>query len=179
MWKNILIPLVLISGVFLFAPPPNAHSAVATKVLVRVVSKDAKVIGSGVGGASVQIVNAETGEILAQGEQTGGTGDTDAIMARPRPRGKPVYGTNGAAYFLAEIPLDRPLKVEIRVKAPLAFPHALQSGSKTVLLIPGVDIKGEGIIVELDGLIVDIVHPAAGTFETGKEVQVAADVRTL
>ena len=179
MFRNSLIPWALIPGVFLFALPSFSGGAIPTKVLVRVVSKDAKVIGSGVGGASVRIVNVDTGETLSQGEQTGGTGDTDRIMVQPRQRGKTVYETPGAAFFLAEIPLERPMRVEIRVKAPLDFPQALQSGAKTLTLIPGRDIEGEGVIIELDGLIVNIVHPADGILKTGEEVRVGVDVKTL
>ena len=68
----------------LFAFPLSSDERVATSVLVRVVSKGAKVIGSGVGGASVRIVNLETGETLAQGKQEGATGETDRIMVQPR-----------------------------------------------------------------------------------------------
>ncbi len=150
------------------------------KIVVRAVAKDAKAIGSGVGGASVRIVNVETGETLAAGNQEGGTGDTDLIMLKPRHRGKSIYGTPGAALFLAEIPLDRPTRVEVHAEAPLAYPQAMQRGSKTVTLIPGKDIAGEGVIIELDGLIVNILDPAAGSLvEGGKDVQVRAEVKML
>jgi hypothetical protein len=180
MFRYSLIPLMLISGVFLFAPHPFAGGGILTKVLVRVISRDAKVIGSGVGGASVQIVDQETGEILAQGEQAGGTGDTERIMVQPHQRGKTVYGTPGAAFFMAQILLERPTRVEIRVKAPLSFPQALQSGVKTMILIPGKDIEGEGVVIELEGLIVQITQPSAGgTLRKGEELRVGADVKML
>jgi hypothetical protein len=166
--------------IFLLAVHGFPGGKVSTKILVRVVSKDAKVIGSGVGGASVRIVNAETGETLAGGKQEGGTGDTDRIMVKPRARGETVYGTPGAASFTADIPLDRPTRAEIRVEAPLGFPQAMQRGSKTVTLIPGKDIKGEGVIIELDGLIVNILNPASGgIFKRGEEVKVRAEVKML
>ncbi|MCE5265150.1 MAG: hypothetical protein LLG97_16660 [Deltaproteobacteria bacterium] len=157
MFRNSLIPVVLIYGVFSAAASPLS-GGVLTKVTVRVVSRDAKAIGSGVGGASVEIVNLETGELLAQGVQRGETGDTDRIMVQPRKRGQTVYGTPGAASFMTEIPLERPTRAEIRVKGPLSFPEALQSGTKTVTLIPGMAAEGEGIIIELDGLIVRVMH---------------------
>ncbi len=179
MFRNSLILAVLIYGMFSAVANPLS-GGVLTKVTVRVVSKDAKVIGSGVGGASVEIVNLETGELLARGVQTGETGDTERIMVQPRTRGQTVYGTPGAASFIAEIPLERPTRVEIRVKAPLSFPEALQSGTKTVTLIPGVAAEGEGIIIELDGLIVRIMHPAEGDIlRSGEEVRVEAEVRML
>jgi hypothetical protein len=179
MSRNSLIPVILIYGVFSAAASPSS-GGVLTKVTVRVVSKDAKVIGSGVGGASVEIVNLETGELLARGVQTGETGDTERIMVQPRKRGQTVYGTPGAASFMAEIPLEGPTRVEIRVKAPLFFPEALQSGTKTVTLIPGIATEGEGITIELDGLIVRIMHPAEGDIvRGGEEVRVETEVRML
>ena len=77
--------LFLISAHIIFLLTSQSFSAekVLTKVIVRVVAKDSKVIGSGVGGALVRIKNLETGEILAQGKQEGGTGDTDRIMVWP------------------------------------------------------------------------------------------------
>lgn len=174
------IPLILISGVILMAASPTAGAAISTKILVRVVSKDAKVIGSAVGGASILIVNQETGVLLARGEQQGGTGDTERIMIQPRQRGQTVYGTPGAAYFLAEIALEQPTKVEIRANAPLAFRESLQSGTKTLTLIPGRDVEGEGIVIELDGLIVHVTTPlAGGTLRKREEVRVAAEIRML
>jgi hypothetical protein len=44
---------------------------VPTKVLVRAVSRDAKIIGDGVGGARITIRHATSGEVLAQGIQRG------------------------------------------------------------------------------------------------------------
>ncbi len=174
------ISLILLTGILLLAFPSSAGGMMPTKVLVRVVSKGAKIIGSNVGGAAVRIADVETGETLAQGRQEGGTGETDRIMLQPRPSGKPVYGTPGAALFLAEIPLDRPRRVEIQAEAPLAYPQAIQRGSKTVTLIPGQDMVGEGVIIELDGLIVNILSPVAGgAIRRGEEVTVRAEVKML
>jgi hypothetical protein len=166
--------------IFLLTSPSFSDEKIPTKVIVRVVSKDSKVIGSGVGGAFVRIKNLETGEILAQGKQEGGTGDTDRIMVQPRRRGEIIFGTPDAAFFQAEIPLDRPTKVEINAEAPLAYPHNIQKGSKTLTLIPGKNILGEGVILELDGLIVNILSPSLDSpLKKGEEVVVRAEVRML
>jgi hypothetical protein len=178
--KLILFSLILIALIFSFTLLSFSGEKVPTKVLVRVVSKDAKVIGSGVGGAFVRIKNFETGEILAQGIQEGGTGDTERIMVRPRRRGETIYGTPGAASFQADIPLDRPTQVEIYAEAPLAYPHAIQKGLKTLTLIPGKHISGEGVIIELDGLIVNILDPSPKkVLRKGEEVTIKAEVRML
>jgi hypothetical protein len=177
-----LVLLFLASAhiIFLLTSPSFAAEKVLTKVIIRVVSKDSKVIGSGVGGAFVRIRNLATAEILAQGKQEGGTGDTERIMVRPRRRGEIIYGTSGAAFFQAEIPLDRPTQVEIYTEAPLGYPHAIQKGLKTVTLIPGKHIMGEGVIIELDGLIVNILNPSPKeVLKKGEELTIKAEVRML
>lgn len=172
--------LILAHIIFLFTSPSYSAEKVPTKIIVRVVAKDSKVIGSGVGGAFVRIRNLETGEILAQGKQEGGTGDTERIMVRPRKRGEIIYGTSGSASFQAEIPLDRPTQIEIYTEAPLAYPQSIQKGSKTLTLIPGKHILGEGVIIELDGLIVHILNPSPKeVLKKGEELTIKAEVRML
>jgi len=178
--KFILSFFTLISLVIFFIQLSFSAEKISTKIIVRVVSKDAKVIGSGVGGALVRIKNLETGEILAQGKQEGGTGNTDRIMIQPHKRGETLYGTPDAAFFQAEIPLDKPTQVEIYTEAPLSYPHAIQKGSKTLTLIPGKNILGEGIIIELNGLIVNILSPSLKEgLKRGEEVVIKAEVRML
>ena len=157
-WRSIVF-LGILSGLFLIVAPAFSSGGIPTKLLVRAVSKDAKVIGSGVGGAAVRIVNARTGESLAQGKQEGERATPTGSWSSPVGGVKSSTERPGAAFFLAEIALERPTQVEIRVEAPLGFPQALQRGSKTITLVPGQDIGGEGVVIELDGLIVDIVAP--------------------
>jgi hypothetical protein len=172
--------LILAHIIFLFTSPSFSAEKGPTKIIVRVVAKDSKIIGSGVGGAFVRIRNLETGEILAQGKQEGGTGDTERIMVRPRKRGEIIYGTSGSASFQAEIPLDRPTQIEIYTEAPLAYPQSIQKGSKTLTLIPGKHILGEGVIIELDGLIVHILNPSPKeVLKKGEELTIKAEVRML
>ena len=101
-------------------------------------------------------------------------------MVQPRRRGEPVYATPDAAFYQAEILLDKPTQVEIIAEAPLAYPHAVQKGSKTITLIPGKHIFGEGLIIELNGLIVNIVIPSPKeNLKKGEAVLVRAEVRML
>jgi hypothetical protein len=180
MLKFILFFLTLVSLDISFVLPAFAAEKIPTKVIVRVVARDAQVIGSGVGGALVRIQNLETGEILAEGKQEGGTGSTERIMVQPRQRGETVYGTSGSAHFEAKIPLDRPAWVRIDVEAPLRYPQAIQKGSKTLTLIPGKDVLGEGIIIELNGLIVNVLSPSSKEILRGGEtVLVRAEIRML
>jgi len=132
-----------------------------TTITVRAISRDAKVLGDGVGGARITIRDTVTGKVLASGLQRGGTGDTRRIMQEPRARGAVVYGTEGAASFRATLLLDKPTHVEIVAEGPLKYPQAMQRVSKMMLLIPGGHIEGEGVLLEIHGFIVDIISPAA------------------
>ena len=67
----VLFCFIGVNLIFIFSGLSFSSDKIPTKIIVRVISKDAKVIGSGVGGALVRIRNLETGEILAAGK-TGG-----------------------------------------------------------------------------------------------------------
>lgn len=145
-----------------------------TTLTVRAISRDAKVLGDGVGGARITIRDTVTGKVLASGIQRGGTGDTKRIMQEPRVRGAVVYGTEGAASFQATMALQRPTRVEIAAEGPLKYPQAMQRVSKTMLLVPGQDISGEGILLEISGFIVDVVPVSSAV--TGQRLQIRAKV---
>lgn len=149
-----------------------------TKLLVRVVANDAKIIGSGVGGARIVIRDVSTGEVLATGVQEGSTGDTQFIMVDPIERGGKVFDTPGAAGYTATLQLSKPTQVEIVVEGPLGTAHAIQRASKTVLMVPGQHLEGEGVIVVLNGFTVEILSPAEGTVTDG-ELEVQARVTML
>ena len=171
---------LVVNGSLIFVDPSISAEKITTKVTVRVVARDAQVIGSGVGGALVRIKNLETGEILAEGRQEGGAGSTDRIMVQPRQRGETIYGTIGTAFFEAKIPLERPTQVEIYAEAPLAYPQSIQKGSKTLILVPGKHILGDGVIIELNGLIVNILSPSPKeSLKKGEGALVRAEIRML
>lgn len=177
-----MVALALIGGAPLAAScqasPEAEAQAVPTRVMVRVVSRDAKIIGSGVGGATVRVENVETGEMLAEGKQEGGTGDTRRIMSTPRERDMTVYATEGAAGYLAQLSLSAPTRVRITGSGPLDYPQATQSASKTILLVPGKHIEGDGVVLELHGFIVEVQAPEAGS-EVGDRLEVTARVRMM
>ncbi len=150
----------------------------STQVMVRVLARDAKIIGSGVGGAKVTIVNAETGALLAEGLHEGGTGDTRRIMSTPHARDMTIYDTGGTAGFLAELELTKPTVVNISAVGPLGFPQATRSASKQMLLVPGQDVLGDGVILELHGFIVEIVSPEP-LDPVGSDLEVTARVRMM
>lgn len=156
MSTRLALPLVLL---LLFALPARAQEAVPTQVMVRAVAHDAKLIGSGVGGARIVITEAATGRVLAEGLHEGATGDTQQIMVAPRVRGTSPFTTDGAAGFVATLALVHPTVVDITAHAPLHTPDALMQASKRMLLVPGKDVLGEGVLLELNGFTVELRAP--------------------
>ena len=148
-----------------------------TKVMIRAVARDAKVIGTHVGGARITVKDVATGEILAQGMQQGGTGDTNVIMKQPHTRGMSVYNTPDASGFLAVLHLEKPTVVEVSAEGPLGNAQATQRTSKTLLLVPGQDVLGEGILLEIHGFIVTAVAPLPDAkLKSGSPFEVRATV---
>ncbi len=96
--KNWYISIVVVLGMITMTPALQAQE---TEVMVRVKSKDAKFIGSSIGGAMVLIKNAETGEVLASGKTSGSTGDTELIMKQAHSRNQRLTDENTAG-FLAQ-----------------------------------------------------------------------------
>lgn len=156
----------LLAAVPLQAQTHVDDGAIATRLLVRVVAHDAKVIGSGVGGARVTVRDAATGEVLAEGVQEGSTGDTDAIMGA-RERGATVFDVPGTGAFEATLQLQRPTRVLVEAEGPLGTPHAIQTASASLLMVPGADVVGEGLVLVLYGFTVVLEAPTASSPAAG------------
>jgi len=139
----------------------GAAAAEPTRITVRVISKDAKFIGSSMGGALITIRDVETGRILAEGVTAGSTGDTAKIIREPRQRGVPI-STKDSAKFDAEIDLDRPRQIEVSAIAPAAQRQSANRVSATQWLIPGKHVTGgDGWVLEMPGMMVDVLNPPA------------------
>lgn len=168
---------VLIFLLFLVA---TAHAGTPTDVVVRVLAHDAKLLGDVAGGAAVEIVDATTGALLAHGLQTGDTGSTDAIVREPWIRGDDRFDTEGAAAFRATLDLDRPTRVTIRARGPLGHPTSQFSAARTLVVVPGEDLDGNGVVLTLQGLIVNMLQPhAEASLEAGSTLRVEAGVKLL
>src|SRR5258708_40135816 len=139
-------------AILIFVSPLFAQTGgKETKVMIRAIARDAKVIGTHVGGAKITVRDTATGEILAQGMQQGGTGDTDVIMKKPRTRGLALYNTPDTSGFLAVLHLEKPTVVEVSAVVPLCNAQATQRSSETLLLIPGEGVRGARLLLQLHG----------------------------
>ncbi len=155
--------------------------AVPTQIIVRVKTKDAKFLGSSMGGALVTIRDADTGEILAKGKTTGSTGNTDLIMKRPKTRGL-IISDEKSAKFIATIDIDEPRQIEVTAFGPLAQRQAAGKVSSMQWIVPGKHITaGDAWILELPGFVVDIIHPPTHTKYKGapQTVKVVANITMM
>ncbi|HLR25427.1 MAG TPA: hypothetical protein VK112_06135 [Fodinibius sp.] len=132
----------------------------ATTVVVRAKAKDAKFVGTSMGGAHILIRNAATGQILTEGVTEGSTGDTGKLMRTPRERYADI-STPDAAKFKATLTLEEPVFVTVSATAPGVQRQSKAKVSTQLWLIPGKDILGDGIILEIPGFAIDILQPQA------------------
>lgn len=155
------------------------EEAVPTRITVRVASNDAKLLQDPVGGARITIRNAETGTVLDEGVQRGNSGSTERIMRQPHRRGEAIYTTSGAAQYEATLPLTEPTRIEVIAEAPLDYPQAQQLASKTLWVMPGQHIEGDGLVLTVHGFIVEVLAPSPQEAQPGAEVTVRSRVRML
>lgn len=148
-----------------------------TRVLVHVKSKDAKFVGTSMGGVQIVIRDAATGELLAKGLTAGATGDTERLMRQPHVRHQPL-STAEAASYLAELDLTEPTKVTIAATGPLAQRQSAVTVSQEQWLFPGQHIdQGDGIVLILPGFVVDVLSPPAHLkLKEAREVEIRANI---
>jgi hypothetical protein len=133
-------------------------TAQETTVMVRALAKDAKFIGSSIGGAKIIVRNAETGTILDQGFTSGSTGDTKLILKTPQERYDSLTDEETAG-FKAELDITEPTFIEIEAHAPFNKKQARVVSSTQLWVIPGKNITGDGVVLEVPGFVVDILSP--------------------
>lgn len=168
-YSTVLLTILLLIPVTLVAQSQQ------TQLVVRAKAKDAKFIGSSMGGAKIVVRNAETGEILAEGKTIGSTGDTKRLMRTPYERGMQL-NTPGSAKFETTLQLEEPVFATIEATAPYAQAQAHAKTTTQLWLIPGKDITGDGILLEIPGFAVDVVSPQAHASVSSKEILIRANV---
>jgi len=133
-----------------------------TVLTVRAKANDAKFIGTAMSGVQVSVAQARTGELLAQGIISGGTGSTETLVEQPVARGERISDESAAA-FKTVLDIDEPTPLNIRVHGPLAGGTTSVDASKSVWLLPGEDIVGDGVVFNLYGFVVVPLTPHANT----------------
>jgi hypothetical protein len=158
--RKLLTAAVLLAGILSF----GLAEAVPTKLIVRARSKDAKFVGTSMGGAHILVKDSETGKVLAEGLTAGGTGNTRKIMVAPHMRFVPLTDSS-TAKFETVIDIDEPRLVTIDVEAPYGFKPDTIKSTTQIWLIPGRDLVGDGVIIEVPGFQIST--------RTSKEVKMA------
>ena len=152
---RIILPLLLVFTISAFGVP--------TRLMVRAKAKDAKFIGSSIGGAFVKITEVVSGRILATGYTTGGTGNTDVIMRQPHTRYGRLTNDNTAGY-LAMLDIEDPVFILVEVWAPVNQRQATVHASTQIWMIPGKHIEGDGLVIEIPGMVVNALAPQTHEF---------------
>jgi len=167
---------VIAAAVCLACLVPHPALAETTRVTVRVLSKDAKFVGTSMGGARVTIKDADTGEVLAQGVTRGGSGSTDRIMKQPHRRGEPI-STEDSARYTAVLDIQEPRRLEISARGPLAQIQSMTVVSATQWVVPGRHLdQGDAVLLVMPGLSLDVLAPPAHTRLQGVPQQVTLRV---
>jgi hypothetical protein len=154
-------------------------TAEPTHIDLRAVSSGAKFIGTSMGGVRFTLEDVQTGEVLATGVATGSTGDTEALMHGQR--NTPV-ASGAASVWTATLDIEEPRLVRAVAYGPLAQPQSARQVTAEQWIVPGRDLTGgDGWVVEMPGLVVDAMTPAAHTVldKETETVEVAANVTMM
>lgn len=164
---KLILPAILL---FSFSTQLTAQE---TSLMVRVQAKDAKFIGSSMGGAKVLVREDLTGKILAEGFTTGSTGNTKMIMENPRQRGIKITDEETAGILL-KFNIDKPVFVTVEAYSPLSSEIKTET---QLWLLPGKDILGDGLVLEIPGFFVDVLSPRAHQeFTPAGDIQIMANI---
>lgn len=158
---------------------PIVANAVPTAITVRVVARNAKLVGDPAGGASVIIRDTETGAVLASGKTEGGSGDTRKLLDN-RLIGGPPFAGPGDAAFKTTIDLDQPRRITVDVGSPGLGAYGGSSISQTQWVLPGKSPHGpDGWVLELPGFMIDFLSPARHGTSATKPVTVPIEANIV
>lgn len=157
--KRLFLPVLLSLSAGLFNAGPALGEPTPLRILVR--ADDAKFIGSGVGGLSATVRDAETGRLLGSGRIEGGTGDTGALMSQPARRGDTAVTPDSASLSLV-LDIERPTRIEVEVTGPRAVLQGRQRLETSLWLLPGQDRATTPLVLHLNGLLVDLAALVRG-----------------
>lgn len=163
--------LLIVCGILMIAAPLAAH-AERTDITVRVLSRDAKFIGSSMGGARITLRDLHSGEILASGVTVGSTGNTRTIMHDNGGRRARLTSDDAAAYTTT-LDLTEPTLVEVEAYGPLSQLQSSQRVMSSQWVVPGKHLSGgDGWVIEMPGLAVDILSPPAHNRLAGARTEI-------
>jgi hypothetical protein len=168
---------IMVAGIICAAWTQTAN-AEPTDIVVRVLAKDAKFVGTETGGAKITLRDADTGEILAQGVTSGGTGNTPKIMTSGHAR-RETLSDETSAKFATTINIQRPRKITATATGPMMLGEGAVTVSSTQWVLPGKAVAGgDGWVLELPGFAISLLEPLPAQVHLGgKEVRIPLKVK--
>ena len=134
---------------------------IPTQIDVRVIAKGGKYLGDDIGGALITIQDVNTGELLASGGTSGGSGQSnlmDICVTQSQ-----VLPVDQASVFTTTLDLCEPRFIKVTAYGPLAAPQSANTVSMTQWVYPGKNItggqQGGGFLLEMPGLAVQLLNP--------------------
>ncbi|MFA7324565.1 MAG: hypothetical protein WC005_09420 [Candidatus Nanopelagicales bacterium] len=176
-----LAVVVLAAGLVVTGLPAAAHAATESnsRLTVRVQANAAKWVSSEVGGATVVVKDAVTGQVLQTGQVAGTSGDTAAIMSDPRTPLQSTPTLQGAASVSFAFNYSTPRRLIIEAFGPLVGPAPVSQATAQVWVAPG---GNQDLAITLHGLIVTVVTPTPHTMPSGSgpvRIPITASVQML
>lgn len=170
----------MIAGLASALATATAATAEDTDIEVRVLARGAKFLPGFRDSVRITLRDADTGQVLATGFTQGGTGNTGRILTGERGTIRQV-DEDGAAVFRTTLDIDRAHRVRLEAEGPLHQPQASARVTSTQWVLPGRHItQGDGWLVEMPGLIVDLSTPLAHTYlPAGEPVELFAGITML
>ena len=171
---------VVLAAAMLSSGFSQAVRAEPTVVEARTIARGAKFLGGFQAPVRITLTDADTGEILARGQTRGTTGDTQRVLTRGA-ASEGRMATEDSAVFRATLDLDRPRRVTISASGPLSQPQASTTVTSTQWILPGRNLTaGDGWLLEMPGLIVDVTAPSAyQQVKAGTSIRLRASVTML
>lgn len=134
-----------------------------TEIVVRVLAKDAKFVGTEVGGAQITLRDADTGQILAEGLTNGATGNTPKIMVDGRAR-RDLLSDDKSAKFSAVLNIQKPMRVVATATGPMIPKASAITVTSMQWVLPGKSVGGgDGWVLELPGFAIDLTETIPAT----------------
>jgi len=156
---------------------------IPTRIDVRVVAKFGKYLGDDIGGALVTIHDVHTGELLARGTTSGGSG-VKKLMNISVTRAQ-VLTVEQASVFTTTLEIDEPRLIRVTALGPLAAQQSANTVSQTQWIYPGKNLTGEangsGFLLEIPGLVVQILNPPTHFLpvKSPREIEIRANVTMM
>src|SRR5262245_23082473 len=151
--------------------------AATTSITVRVQAKGGKFLADDIGGSQVTIRDAQTGELLAGGlalgtdsgnlsnEYSAGA-SLNTIVTPPASPNEPytvwwLSADDDTSGLEADLVISKPTLLEITAYGPLGGLQSAHQATRTQWNVPGQSLdQPPGFVVELPGLLVQVMEPA-------------------